>query len=165
MATSTPSNRERYTTYGTSRAVRWVDYGYQGDADIHLTICAAQGKPFNDKTLAAGVCQDVEFYSKHLGYRLYGFCLMPDHLHVLLSPGESGVPVSQWLSSFKSFTTNRFRKGGGLGALWQRSAHDHVCRARETAETVLRYIVDNPVRAGLVESWDRWRWTGVFIDV
>ena len=159
------ANRERYTTYGATRAVRWADCDYQGDVDIHLTICAARGKPFTDETFAAGVCQDVEFYSTRLAYRLYGFCLMPDHLHVLLSPGESATPVSKWLGSFKSFTTNRFMKAGGQVPLWQLSAHDHVCRVGETAENVLRYIVNNPVRAGLAEDWRSWPWARVFIEV
>ena len=90
---------------------------------------------------------------------------MPDHLHVLLSPNESGVHVSRWMDSFKSYTTNRFMRLGGKPPLWQRSWHDHVCGESETADKVLAYIVDNPVREGLVESWTDWPSTGVFIEM
>ncbi|MCK4342813.1 MAG: transposase [Phycisphaerae bacterium] len=125
------------STYGQSHAVRLPDFDYSGDADIHLTICAEEGAPFRDDGLAAIVCENVEFYSRKLGYRLYGFTLMPDHLHVLFSPADSGRPLKDWLRDFKSFTTNRFQKQTGKRRLWQESGHDHVCRTAETAEKVL----------------------------
>ena len=49
--------------------------------------------------------------------------------------------------------------------MWQESGCDHVCRTEETAEKVLTYIVNNPVRAGLVERWEDWLWTRVFIKL
>jgi len=90
---------------------------------------------------------------------------MPDHLHVLLSPARSALAVSQWLRRFKSYTTNEFVGAGGDAPLWQRLAHDHVCRDDETAEKVLTYIVNNPVRAELVRCWRDWPWTKVFIEI
>lgn len=153
------------TTYGNSRAVRYPDCDYSGKIDVHLTICADRGEPFRDEALARVVCENVEFYSTKLGYRLYGYCLMPDHLHVLLSPTTPGKPIRLWLREFKSFTTNRFQKIAGRRVLWQRSAHDHVCRDGETAENVLTYIVNNPVRNGLIEHWRNWPWTKVFIEM
>jgi len=156
---------QRLQTYGRSRAVRLPGFDYAGDALIHLTLCAERGRPFHDANLAGVVCGSVERCCELCGYVLFGFCLMPDHLHVLLSPGESGVAVRDWLRRFKSFTTNEFVKGGGDSPLWQRSANDHVCRKEETGERVLAYIIDNPVRAGLAERWQDWPWTRVFIKL
>ncbi len=153
------------TTYGGSRAVRLDDCDYAADVDIHVTLCADCGRPFEHAGNAQLVCENVEYYCTKLRYRLYGYCLMPDHLHVLLSPADSRVPVSRWLREFKSFTTNRYMKTAGRAVLWQRSAHDHICRKAETAETVLRYIVENPVRAGLVARWQDWLWTKVLIEL
>lgn len=151
------------TTYGRSHAVRLPDYDYAGDANIHVTLCAATGTPFRDAPTAKLVRDSVEFCSRKLGYTLHGYCLMPDHLHVLLSPGDSGVALGKWLQDFKSYTTSRHRRTKGAARLWQESAHDHVCRDGETAEKVLAYTVDNPVRAGLVERWQDWPGTKVFI--
>lgn len=153
------------TTYGRSHAVRWTEYDYASDADVHLTLCAYVGQPFSDERVARMVCENVEFYTCKLNYRLYGYTLMPDHLHVLLSPADSAVKLSKWLQDFKSYTTNQYRRLTGATRLWQESGHDHVCRATETAEAVLAYIVENPVRAGLVERWQEWPWTKVFIDM
>lgn len=156
---------ERLQTYGRSRAVRWDRYNYQDPAVIHLTICANQGEPFNDQRLAQVVCDSVEKACELLRYQLFGFCLMPDHLHVVLSPADSGTALSRWLNSFKSFTTNQYHRICGLPMPWQPSANDHVCRDGETAETVMRYVANNPVRRGLVEDWRDWPWTRVFVDI
>jgi putative transposase len=153
------------TTYGRTHAVRLADFDYAGDADIHVVLCAFDGLPFNDAALAAFVCENVEFYCRKLTFRLYGYCLMPDHLHALFSPADSGKPLKDWLRDFKSYTTNRYRKQNGKRRLWQESGYDHVCRTEETAEKVLAYIVDNPVRAGLAERWEDWPWTKVFIEL
>jgi REP element-mobilizing transposase RayT len=155
----------RFSTFGHSGSARLGECDYASSIIVHATVCAHHGAPFAADGIASMVCDNVEFYCNKLRFRLYGYCLMPDHLHVLQSPEESGVDVSRWMDLFKSYTTNRFMKVGGKPPLWQRSWHDHVCRESETAETVLRYIVDNPVRAGLVESWTEWKWTGVFIDI
>ena len=73
-----------------------TDCDYAGNIDIHVTICADRDEPFTDRTLAAMVCENVEFYCRKLDYRLYGYTLMPDHLHVLFSPAQSGKPLSTW---------------------------------------------------------------------
>ncbi len=151
------------TTYGASRAVRHPDCDYSGNVDVHLTLCAAQTNAFANTETARLVCVNVEFYCSKLGFELYGYCLMPDHMHMLLSPVKSRTPVGTWLRQFKSFTTRQHQLRTGEPQLWQRSAHDHVCRTGETAETVLTYIINNPVRAGLVERWQDWPWTKVFI--
>lgn len=151
-------------TYGESRALRSPCCDYASNVDIHVTLCADRGEPFGDGGVASIVCRNVEFYCRKMEFTLYGYCLMPDHLHVLLSPGESGTALSRWLDSFKSYTTHEFMKTGGLAPLWQRSAHDHVCRTGETAERVMSYVANNPVRAGLVPKWDAWPWTRVFVQ-
>lgn len=153
------------TTYRQSRAVRLEDFDYASDTVIHLTICAVHSAAFVDQCFAHVVCESIETTSKMLDYELYGYCLMPDHLHVLLSPASSGIAINRWLQKFKSFTGHTYGTFGGSPPLWQRSAHDHVCRSGETAEKVLGYIVENPVRAGLVEDWREWPWIGVFIDL
>ena len=153
------------TTYGLSRAVRHPDCSYTADELIHATICADAGAPFTAPQLNRLVCDSVDFYCKQLRYRLFGYCLMPDHLHALLSPQNSGNPFALWLYKFKDYTGRMYGNGGGKPPLWQRSAHDHVCRDGETAENVIAYIVNNPVAAGLVERWPDWPWTKVLIEL
>jgi REP element-mobilizing transposase RayT len=156
---------DQRTTFGRSHAVRLAEYDYKAEATVHLTMCALRGNPFADHATAQMICTNVEFYCNKYRYRLFGYTLMPDHLHVLLSTGDSGRAVEDWLRDFKSYTTHEYRKRSSAKQLWQRSAYDHVCRAGETAERVLAYIIDNPVRTGLAERWMDWPWTKVFIAI
>ncbi|NLX21976.1 MAG: hypothetical protein GXY55_09970 [Phycisphaerae bacterium] len=164
MRRSSRPAQEAWRTYDKSHAVRLPDHDYAADVPTHLTICA-EYVVTDDPAFAQVICGNVDFYGCRLRYDLFCYCLMPDHLHVLLSPGASGIPIAKWLDSFKSFTTHEFMKTGGHAPLWQRSANDHVCRASETVENVARYIVNSPVRAGLVEKWDDWPWTKVFVEI
>ena len=106
------------TTLSASRAVRLPNGNYAGNIDIHTTICADRGTPFNDEAIARMVCDNVEIYCEKLRFLLYGYCLMPNHLHVLLSPAESDTPLSQWLNAFKSYTTHEFMRLGAQPPLW-----------------------------------------------
>ncbi len=151
-------------TYGRSRAVRLENFDYSSDVPIHLTLWAGNSV-FHNAALSQTVCDSVETCSRKMGYMLYGYCLMPDHLRVLLSPAGSGRAIEHWLHDFKSYTTNRFMKLDGSPPLWQRSGHDHICRENETAESVLFYIANNPIRRGLVDDWRKWPWTRVFIEM
>ena len=90
-------------TLGASRAVRWDRCDYCGDEIIHLIIRAEAESPFNDPELAKIVCRSVETSAQFLKYELFGYCLMPDHLHVLVSPNSTGKVVGDWLQKFKSF--------------------------------------------------------------
>ena len=88
-------------TYGRSHAVRLPEYDYASDADIHIVLCARGGTPFHDTPLAVLICENVEFYAKRLGYRLYGYCLMPDHLHVLFLARRLRQAVERLVARFQ----------------------------------------------------------------
>jgi putative transposase len=75
-----------------------------------------------------------------------------DHLHVIVSSGASGVALSKFLNIFKGRTTAVFRKRFGVSNLWQKSAYDHVLRAGEDLKATIQYVLNNPVRKGLVAS-------------
>ncbi|MGB4258035.1 MAG: transposase [Phycisphaerae bacterium] len=94
-----------YRTYGRSRAVRLEGFDYSSDAPIHLTFWAPATSLLQPE-LAQVICNSVETCSRKMGYMLYGYCLMPDHLHVLVSPAASGRAIEHWLRDFKSYTTN-----------------------------------------------------------
>jgi REP element-mobilizing transposase RayT len=92
----------------------------------------------------------------------WAFVVMPDHLHWLAALKEADL--SRLVLRVKSRSTieiNRFL--GRSGRMWQKGFHDHAIREEEDLRAVARYVVANPVRAGLVQSvrdyphWDaRW---------
>ncbi|MCX7619126.1 transposase [Tepidiforma sp.] len=85
---------------------------------------------------------------------LLAACLMPDHLHVLARPGERDLIA--FVGSLKSWTTRLAWQVGQRGTLWQPGFYDRAVRDRRQFESAARYVIANPVRAGLVESPEAW---------
>ena len=80
------------------------------------------------------------------------FVVMPDHFHWLFSLGSSRS-LSLAVNTAKSFATRRINsKRGKCGRLWSPGFYDRAIRRDEDLVTVARYIVANPLRAGLVAS-------------
>jgi REP element-mobilizing transposase RayT len=155
---------DRLATWGRGRTVRLADHDYAADCPVHVTICALGGRPFANAAVAALVCASVEQAATKLAFRLYAYCLMPDHLHVLLSPGDSRRPIADFLHSMKSYTTCEYRRMCGVARLWQTTAYDHVLRDDERVPSVAAYIANNPVRAELVTCWQEWPYTRVLVE-
>jgi hypothetical protein len=87
-----------------------------------------------------------------------GCRVMPDHIH-LLTMNTTGGNVSNLIRSFKGRTSTRLR-ALGFTSVWQRGFHDHVLRRHEDISASLRYLLENPVRAHLVEDWQSYPWCG-----
>jgi REP element-mobilizing transposase RayT len=90
--------------------------------------------------------------------------VMPDHVHWLFQlSGE--VSLSVLVKGYKARTACRVN--GYLhrqGALWQKAFYDHAIRAEEDVRQVARYIVANPLRAGLVESLGEYpHWDAIWL--
>lgn len=76
--------------------------------------------------------------------------VMPDHLHWLVTLQSGNLPaLVQRIKSCSAISINHFL--GSQGQVWQKGFHDHALRKDEDVQTVARYIVANPLRAGLVE--------------
>ncbi|MDO8689248.1 MAG: transposase [Dehalococcoidia bacterium] len=88
-------------------------------------------------------------------------CLMPDHLHLALSPIPGRGDIPHLLQGFKSYTTRLAWKHELQGVLWQRRYYDHVARREKDAAAICRYILENPVRKGLVTDAAAWPYSGV----
>jgi putative transposase len=94
--------------------------------------------------------------------RLLAHCLMPNHFHLVLLPrgdGELGRWM-QWLLT--SHVRRHHRRHGTSGHVWQGRFKAFPIQRDEHLLTVLRYVERNPVRAGLVERAERWRWSSAW---
>ena len=79
------------------------------------------------------------------------FVVMPDHVHWLVQTNQR--PVSQTVQSAKSLSSRAITQLSGVAdRIWQRGFHDHALRKDEDIQSVARYVVMNPVRAGIVKS-------------
>lgn len=70
--------------------------------------------------------------------------------------------IADILENLKWYTAlNCNRILGREGQFWQHESYDHLIRDSEELERTIWYILNNPVRAGLTDSWDHWAWNYV----
>jgi REP element-mobilizing transposase RayT len=123
-----------------------------------ITICTKDRKPlFKDKNWAAMIIDTLKTGPLGKGVKCDAYCLMPDHLHLQVSPINGNLIdlINRW----KSYTANLLQKHGLKGSCWQRSFYDHALRKEEDIQTTAEYIVNNPVRAGLVNNWEDYQFS------
>ena len=95
-------------------------------------------------------------YFDGTGYDLRCYCLMPNHVHMVVRVLEEALPLVKTLQRLKSYTATQANKLlGRAGAFWQAESYDHVLRKGEL-ERVVAYVLENPVKAGLVDDWEQW---------
>ncbi|WP_188860684.1 REP-associated tyrosine transposase [Marinobacterium nitratireducens] len=92
------------------------------------------------------------------------FVVMPDHLHWLLQLID-GVTLSGLMQRVKSASAHHINRHLQLsGAVWQSGFHDHAVRTEEDLRQLARYVVANPLRAGLVSKvGDYSHWDAIWL--
>ena len=90
------------------------------------------------------------------------FVIMPDHLHLFVrfSQANTGEALGGWIKSLKNSVSKELKGIGVPAPHWQKGFFDHVLRSTESYSEKWRYMVENPVRAGLVVNWTDWPWQG-----
>lgn len=141
--------------------IEGFDYS-QKEFVFFATLCARHhGSPFADGRLAVQIVESINWLRMSHRWSVFCYCVMPDHVHLVVSPTEAGEPLHSVISSFKKWTTRKAWECGLRGKLWQRGWYDHVARAEEDLLAMCQYVLDNPVRCGLVESVDEWPYCGM----
>ena len=92
------------------------------------------------------------------------YVIKPDHVHWLMQLGDS-KSLSSVVQTVKSISAHRIKRvGKSTGNVWQRGFHDHALRKEEDIRALARYVVANPLRAGLVERiGDHPLWDAVWL--
>jgi REP element-mobilizing transposase RayT len=95
-------------------------------------------------------------------FTLHGTVVMPDHVHLVLTPlrDENGLfSVAEIMQGIKSSSAHQINRGlNRTGQVWQHESFDHVLRREEGIAAKVEYVIQNPVRAGLVRNASEYRW-------
>lgn len=84
---------------------------------------------------------------------------MPNHVHVVVELLQ-GHRLGSVLHSWKSFTANKANALiGRTGALWHDDFFDRYMRDEDHLERTIGYVEQNPVKANLVDSAEKWPWS------
>jgi putative transposase len=135
-----------------SRPPRLAGFDYQGKYDYLLTFCTFERRAFlRDAHIAQMVLSQFRRTAARFGFALSAYCVMPDHVHLLVKGLSDNSHLRQFVQSAKRSTGQSFARRAGHG-LWQEGYYDRVVRPEESLLHMARYILENPVRAGLVET-------------
>ena len=122
--------RKEYNIEVARRIERWIDKGYGS--------CMLANPDMREI-----VDNAMRFYDKDK-YLLFAFVVMPNHVHLLLSP-LSDIPVTDVLGKIKSYTAklinNRLKRTGNV---WQNGCFDRIVRDADNFEQYMEYICRNP---------------------
>jgi putative transposase len=122
---------------------------------IFLNVCTAGRKPWlADPQVQATL---VKIWRSATHWEVGPYVLMPDHLHLFAWPGFGSATFDRWVQYWKSMFTKTVRDGA---MRWQTGCFHHRVRSWEGAEEKRRYMMMNPVRAGLVKSPEEWPFQG-----
>lgn len=117
----------------------------------------------HDPRIASLVAESIHYRAGRI-YELDTFCVMPNHVHLVYTPliKEDGSyqAMSTIMHSLKLYTSRRVnllleREGD----FWQHENYDHVIRDEAERQRIILYVINNPVKAGLVHHWQEWPWT------
>ncbi len=134
----------------TGRPERLRGFTYRGFHRYFLTFCTFQRRRCFTETATVGVALDqIVRSAAREQFAVVAYCFMPDHLHLLVQGMSEDADVRRLIKFAKQFSGHAFAQAHGEH-LWQRYGYERVLRGDEQTLPVARYILENPVRAGLV---------------
>ncbi len=108
---------------------------------------------------AARIVEEALLFFQGNRYSLHAWCVMPDHVHALVTP-FSQCSLDEVVHSWKSYTSNEINKClHRSGPLWERESFDHMVRSLEAFDRFRSYIELNPVVAGLCAHPSDWHYS------
>ena len=127
----------------------------------HITQCGHNNQPiFTDD-------DDFEYYLSTLadfkdayGVSVYAFCLMSNHVHLIVEPGEDISGMAQLMKRLAGRQTRHFnRKHNRRGTLWESRYRSSPIQTEPYLLACCRYVELSPVRAGLVSAPGDYKWS------
>ena len=126
----------------------------------HVIARGNQRQPtFLDDADYAAYLRRLALYRERYGMRLHAYCLMPNHVHLLVRTADT--PLAKFMQGLQQSYTLRFnRLYGKVGHLFQGRYRAIVCESEQYLLTLVRYIHLNPVRAGLTGRPEEYPYSG-----
>ncbi len=113
---------------------------------------------FNNDEIAE-MSQQALLYHHNKKYKLLEWCIMPNHIHVLIMTNDL-FPLSEIIHSWKSFIASRANRIlGRSGKFWMSDYFDRYIRNDQHFHSTIDYIRNNPVKAKLVGDAGEWPWS------
>ena len=131
--------------------------------DRHLDSARTGPKYLLQKPIAQ-IVVDSLYRGVRLGhYDLGAYVIMANHVHVLMLPR---LPASRVLKALKGVTAREANKylGRTGGSFWEKESYDHWVRDDREWQRIASYIVNNPVKAGIVRRAEEYAWSSERVE-
>jgi len=147
---------------------------FEGNAYFITTSVSKFVKIFRQRKYIDIILKNINFYRRKYDFKLIGYIIMPDHIHLLIYPDQNRIKeFSNILEDFKKFTSRKLRtemekdkktawlrffrldetkRRNWKYHIWQQGYDDLGVYNPKVVRTKLNYIHNNPVRKGLVEK-------------
>ncbi len=157
-------NKEERTTKAYSAT--WHLFNKWDDA---LDISNAHIDYLSNPCIAELVSESIHYRDGKV-YDLIAFCIMPNHMHIVFTPLKEAIEkyysLSKIMHSLKRHTARQANQYlDHSGEFWQHENYDHFVRDEAELERIVKYVLYNPVKAGLVKEQGDWKWTYCKYDI
>ncbi|EIP97156.1 isochorismate synthase family protein [Opitutaceae bacterium TAV1] len=123
---------------------------------VEAFLDSGEGECWLARNEIAALVRDAILHFHGERYELLAWCIMPNHVHVILHP-FNGYSLKSIVHSWKSWTAHQANRClERTGEFWQEEYYDHLVRDEADYEHALEYLLANPERAGLRD----WQWVG-----
>ncbi|MBC8205167.1 transposase [bacterium] len=128
-----------------------------------ITICSKNRITiFNNKDFVHEIMAIIRKEADLHRIQVFAFCIMPDHLHLLIST-TSDCSLVDWIALIKGKITRQSWNYGFKDTIFQKSFYDHFLRKEDDLFKQVRYILENPLRKGLSEVYSKFPYIGSFV--
>ena len=134
-------------------------FDYTGRYAYHFELNTNHRVAVLKDEIADAVVADLARAANATSFDVLAYCVMPDHVHILGLGISDTSNAATFMQRFKQLTGFRFAKTHSK-PFWQQSFYDHAARLEEDLLPIARYILDNPIAAGLVAPGGEWPWSG-----
>ena len=139
---------------------RLPSFSYRGLYRYSLTFCTDhRRRTFVNSDVVELVESQILRAASEKSFAVIAYCFMPDHLHLLAEGKTDDADARRFIGLAKQYSGYYYKKEFNDG-LWQRYGFERVLRSDEGTRDVVRYILQNPVRAGLVTKAEDYPFLG-----
>jgi REP element-mobilizing transposase RayT len=137
--------------YYHAKDLRRGRFSETGRPYLVTTVTHGRKPIFTGFDITRLLIDELRTTSDKLAIKSLAWVVMPDHLHWMFVLNRSTVSeVMRYVKGTSAHSINIYR--GYTGRVWQKGFHDHAIRDEEDIRAVARYIIANPLRAGLVKN-------------
>jgi len=121
---------------------------------------ALHGPNYLIKDEFANIIKETIYYPEGKDYSLICYCIMPNHVHLVFTLLNLNKGISKIMQSIKRISARDCNKLlNKKGTFWHSESFDRLVRDDTELYNIINYVINNPVKAGLVDNWKKWKHT------